>query len=326
MKHYDFAGQTACVSKCALLVLLFGYSSVFANQDATLEGCWRSQHVEITRSDERVVHMNGDCVIQYTATQARSVCETNAGRKEFLSAYEINEPGQLRVTVLDQATGQPKVAPTTLRYRIEDEWLLLDRQQFPPPASADSKPPMRLRSVSIRVPLAENGRCEPRGETGMRVGRTPQSSLSISAPSGWQPLLIDPSTDQRLGPAVNSNLFIGAFTPIDAAEDGAKTKQLIVVLDDTRPGPFPVRTEQFELVKRQFSREFKKNQIACDQPDRVCAQQQPNGSHIYTELVNIKGRVAIVTGVFAQNVPNAVILLKRAVQDFVAKLRDENSN
>nr|WP_315473997.1 hypothetical protein [uncultured Rhodoferax sp.] len=325
MKHYDFAGQTACISKCALLVLLFGYSSVFANQDANLEGCWRSQHVEITRSDQRVVHMNGDCVIQYTATQARSVCETSAGRKELLSAYEINEPGQLRVTVLDQATGQPKVAPTTLRYRIEDEWLLLDRNQFP--LSADSKSPIRLRSVSIRIPLIENGRCEPHGETGMRVGRTPRSSLSISAPSGWRPLLIDPSTDQRLGPAVNSNLFIGAFSPIDAADEGSETKQLILILDSTRPGPLPVRGEQFELVKRQFSRELKNNQITCDQSDRTCASLlQPNGSHAYTEFVNLKGRVAIVSGVFAQDVPNAVILLKRAVQDFVAKLRDENSN
>lgn len=305
--------------------MLFGYSSVFANQDTALEGCWRSQHVEITRSDQRVVHMNGDCVIQYTATQARSVCETSAGRKEFLSAYEINEPGQLRVTVLDETTGQPKVAPTTLRYRMEDEWLLLDRNQFPLPA--DSKPPIRLRSVSIRVPLAENGRCEPRGEKGIRVGRTPQSSLSMSAPSGWRPLLIDPSADQRLGPAVNANLFIGAFTPIDAADNGSETKQLILVLDSTRPGPLPVRGEQFELVKRQYSRELKNNQITCDQSDRTCASLlQPNGSHAYTELVNIKGRVAIVTGVFAQDVPKAVVLLKRSVQDFVAKLRDENSN
>ena len=294
-----------------MLLLVCGYSSVFANQDARLEGCWRSQQVEITRNDKRVVQMNADCVTRYTATRGHGVCETSAGRTEFLSAYEITEPGQLRVTVLDQATGQPRIAPTSLRYRIEDQWLLINRDEFPPSGLADTKPPVRLRSVSIRIPMDKNGRCEPLGNTGIRVGLTPKSSLTVSAPDGWQPLLIDPSTDQRIGPVVNANLLVGIFTPIDASEDGSDAKQLIFVLDDTRQGPIPVRSEQFELVKRQFSRDFQRDEVACDQPNRICARQrQTDGSLVYTESVNIKGRVAIVKGVYAQDVPNAAILLK----------------
>ncbi|MGY4827296.1 hypothetical protein ACVNIS_01810 [Sphaerotilaceae bacterium SBD11-9] len=310
----------------ALLTLTLLSSTAFAAQDPSLVGCWRSQQIELTMPDKSLRNTNGDCVIQYTATQALSRCHADTGRTENLSAYEVVEPGQLRVTPLDPVTAKPKAGSTTMRYRIEGDWLLFDRQ-FPPSPTTENKQPTRMRSVSVRVPAEEGARCEPRGETGMRIGRTPKSSLSISAPAGWQPLLLDPATDKRLGPAVNASLFLGAFTPSNATVERPETNQLIIVLDDTRPGPLPVRGERFESVKQQFSGEFTKNQITCDQPDRICAfLRQPNGGHAYTELVNIKGRVAIITGALAKDVPNAESILKKAVHGFVAKLHDENRN
>lgn len=308
------------------LALSLSFGPAIASPDPSLVGCWRSQQVEITMSDKSVRNTNGDCVIQYTAAQALSVCHADPGRTENLSAYEVIGPGQLRVTPLDPVTSTPKAAPATMGYRIEGDWLLFDRQ-FPTPTTTQNKQPTRIRSVSVRVPSDGIARCEPRGETGVRIGRTPKSSLSVSPPPGWQPLLVDPATDKRLGPAVNSSLFLGAFAPVNATAERPETHQLVIVLDDTRHGPLPVREERFESVKRQFSSEFTKNQITCDQPDRICASlRQPDGGHAYTELLNIKGRVAIVTGAIAQDVPDAGALLEKAVQGFVEKLREENRN
>lgn len=320
--------QTTLVGRSTFLTLLCVCGVAFAGQNTPLEGCWRSQQVEMTMPDGSLRQTNGDCVIQYTVAQVFSRCQADIGRTESLSAYEVVEPGQLRVTALDSSTAKPKAAPAIMRYQIEGEWLLLDRQLLPSTATGTgSKQPTRIRSVSVRVPVEGNARCEPRGETGLRVGRTPKSSLSISAPSGWQPLLLDPATDKRLGPAVNASLFLGAFTPSNATAERPEANQLVIVLDDTRPGPLPIQAERFESVKRQFSGEFKKEQITCNQPDRICASlRQPDGRHAYTELVNIKGRVAIVTGAVAQEAPNAGPLLEKAVQSFVAKLREENRN
>ncbi|WOB07782.1 hypothetical protein [Piscinibacter gummiphilus] len=317
---------TPSVTRLLALALAFSFGPAIASPDPLLVGCWRSQQVEVTMSDKTLRNTNGDCVIQYTATQALSRCQADPGQTENLSSYEVIGPGQLRVTPLDPVTSKPKAAPATMAYRIEGDWLLFDRP-FPSPAATQAKQPIRIRSISVRVPADGTTRCEPRGETGVRIGRTPKSSLSVSAPPGWRPLLLDPATDKRLGPAVNSSLFLGAFTPMNATAERPETNQLVIVLDDTRHGPLPVKDERFESVKRQFSSEFTKGQITCDEPDRICASiRQPDGGHAYTELLNLKGRVAIITGAVAQEVPGASALLEKAVQGFVEKLREENRN
>ena len=63
----------------------------------------------------------------------------------------------------------------------------------------------------------------------------------------------------------------------------------------------------------------------CDLPDRVCASlKTEDGSLVYTELYNIRGRVAMVSASMAYPSSDSLGLLQRSVQLFVDQLRIDN--
>ncbi|VTV17383.1 MULTISPECIES: hypothetical protein [unclassified Variovorax] len=309
----------------ALVLLSSAGAAVAASEDIALRGCWRSQQVRVTLADGTHREQNGDCVIEYDGSRARSTCHGSNGKTETLSSYVPSGPGQLRVTTLDPVTGQPKGPASELNYRIEDEWLLFERQL---PASAQASPtgkqPVSLKSVSIRVSsgTTKGTECRPRGENPLRVGRMPTSSLLLTLPTGWKPWNVDPATDKNLGPAVNSNFFVGAFVPQSANFGSSGPVQFVLVLDDTRYGPIPVRPAQFADVKKRFIGEMPGSRLSCDDQDRVCASlRTPNGATTYTELVNLNGRVAMVTAA-SQN--DSIDTLRRYAARFVERLRLDN--
>jgi hypothetical protein len=298
-----------------------------AGNDPALHGCWRSQQIQLTLADRSHRDQNGDCVVEYDATHARSRCHNETGEVETLSSYELVGPGQLRFTLLDAATGKPKGAAALLRYRIEDEWLLFDRQ-FAPAAATESKQPISLKSVSVRVRAVDNSnsRCAPRGENGLRVGGTSRSSLAMGVPPGWEPLLVDPASDKQLGAAVDTSLFIGAFVPREPKGSDSPLGRYVLVVDDVRYGPSPVRSTEFTSVKKRFASELGNAKLTCDQPDRVCAYLRlPDGGQAYTELFNVNGRVAMVIGSVGRLQTDPTNLTRKSVQDFVEQLRSDNA-
>jgi hypothetical protein len=236
---------------------------------------------------------------------------------------------------VDTATGTPKGPPSELRYRIEDKWLLIDRQ-FPtaPPSSNTNKQPTSFKSISVREDGTDksDSRCEPRGETGLRIGRTPRSSLALKVPSGWKPYLIDPVNNIELALAVNTNLFIGAFEQRERKSATPGPNTFVFLIDDTRSGPIPVRATEFDAVKKLFAeerpaKELGTLQLTCNQPDRVCASlSRPDGGFVYTELVNVKGRVVMISAASTSlSASDAAGGLPKYVGTFVEQLRSDNA-
>lgn len=302
---------------------------VHAAGDPALQGCWRSQQVHLSYASHGPRDTNGDCVIEYDGTRARSLCHSVSADTDTTSAYEAVGPGLLRITPINPATGQPTAAPAELRYRIDGDWLITSRQ-FAPAAAASGaagEPPRDMAAVSMRV-AAPGGKavpCKPRGETGLRVGRLPLSALALGVPAGWEPWLVDPATDKRLGPAVNTSLFVGAFVPRGQAHAAPAPSQLVLVLDDVRFGPSPVRAAEFIQVKKRFISELGPARLACDLPDRACALLKlPEGGMVYSELFNVSGRVAIVSSTVATPEPGSEKRLQEAVRTFVQQLRSNN--
>ena len=304
--------------------------AVATPDDPGLRGCWRSQHVQVTMADQSRYDQNGDCVTEYDGAKARSRCHSSSGDTEILSSYEAIEPGRLRVTLLDGVPDKAKGLTSELRYSLQDGWMLVERPMVgAAPASNPGKQPVSMKSVSVRVRPAgtEASDCVPRGPNPMplRIGRTPVSSLALTAPPGWEPWLVDPAADKRLGPAVNTSFLVGAFVPKGTSTVPGPS-HLVLVLDDVRSGPVPVRAAEFAAVKKRLAAELQSAKLVCDLPDLACASlSMPDKSQVYTELLNVKGRVAMVTGTATSPDAGTAALLRKSVQTFVEQLRSDNA-
>jgi hypothetical protein len=149
--------------------------------------------------------------------------------------------------------------------------------------------------------------------------------LTLSTPPGWEPWLVDPAKDARLGHVVDKSLFIGAFVPAGTAGSKREPTQLVLVVDDVRPGPVPVRAREFAGVKKQFFAELGAANVLCDQPDRACGKiRNDKGLQIYAELFNIDGRVAMVTSTTTPPQGELLEVARDAVRLFVKQLAQDN--
>lgn len=295
-----------------------------APDDPALRGCWRSQHVQVMLADQSHYDQNGDCVTEYGGATARSRCHSSAGDTEIVSRYEVVEPGRLRVTLVDGVPEQIKGTASEMRYSLQDRWMLVERPLVgAPPASNPAKQAVSMKAVSVRVGGEGTGApdCKPRGPSPLRIGRTPVSSLSMSVPAGWEPWLVDPVADKRLAQAIQGGFLIGAFVP-KGASTVPSPRHLVLVLDDVRSGPVPVRAAEFDAVKKRFAADLLPAGLLCDQPDRACGSlTMPDKSQVYTELLNVNGRVAMVSATGAV----ATASLRQSVQAFVEQLRADNA-
>ncbi len=100
----------------------------------------------------------------------------------------------------------------------------------------------------------------------------------------------------------------------------------MLVVDDVRYGPSPVRSTEFTSVKKRFASELGNAKLTCDQPDRACAYLRlPDGGQAYSELFNVNGRVAMVIGSVGRLQTDPTNLLRKSVQDFVEQLCSDNA-
>jgi hypothetical protein len=283
----------------------------------TLLGCWRSQHVQVTFADHPPRDQNSDCVIEFGSTRIHSRCRFGSTVTDNDSVVEYSSPGHYRVTQLDRATGKP-AATVEMDYRIDGDWLITTRPLDAQPH--DPSKPKRFTSLSVRIDKTREA-CEPHGDTGLRIGRTPVSSLALSVPAGWEPWLVDPVNDRELALAVNTSFLVGVFVTKGVAK--APGRPYVIVLDDVRYGPTPVRAAEFANVKQRFEREIGTAKSTCDRPDRACALLHlGNGGDVYTELVNVRGRVAVISSVESNDGREEE--LRRNVETFVGQLRRDN--
>ena len=306
------------------ITLLLSISTIASAQDdPALHGCWQGQQLQVTLAGQKIRNQNGDCTSYYDGTFSHSRCYYEAGSYEGLSTYEVTGPGHMLTTLIDPVTQKPKAAPAEVEYRIDGDWLIIKRQ-FPAVPSSASNPdqPVSIQSLSVRVKSKDDEQsvCQPQGKSAIRIGRTPVSSLALSVPEGWQPFLVDPATDRKAAQAVGPGFLVGAFVP-----SGASPVQLVFIVDDARYGPLPLRQAEFVAVRKRFASEIGDAVILCDQPDKICALlTRTNGPSVYTELVNVKGRVAIVSSSAEGKTKEVTLQLRKAVQKFTERLLADN--
>jgi hypothetical protein len=309
-KHITTAG---CLMLCGATI---------AATDPALQGCWRGQHARITLADNSFREQNGDCVVEYEGDRYKSRCHGESGLVESVFSHELIGSGRLKNTLLDTVTFRPKGAAAELSYRIDGRWLMVERVLPPTPTSpSGGMQPVKFQSMMVRVKPGES--CAPFGEQGFRIARGQKSSIAMHLPVGWKPLLVDPSTSKGLSEAINHHFFIGAFVQLQA--NTPNSGQIILLMDDTRYGPSPVRSNEFLDVKKQYIRELDGAQFVCDEPDRVCSFMNLNNNLTYTELLIIKGRVVNVTTTTRGAQSQDKQVLRESVRSFVDMLRTDNA-
>jgi hypothetical protein len=287
-------------------------------QSETLAGCYRMQHRQERFVDGRTRDLNTDCVFEFEVARVWSRCHVPGTDgpgtdSERLYTYNLTKPGRIRVTPLDASTGKPRAATSEIPYRLDLPWMITTQSNMNS-ISASGQQPETTTTLWMRE--SGDGPCKPRGDSGLRVGNAPVSSLAFSqAPAGWKPVLIDPLKDKALGQAVNRNFFIGAFT---SGTGG------VVVLDDFRYGPKPIRETEFAEVRKRFAAELGNARLKCDEADRACALFREGPQIVYTELVNLRGRVAVVHAAAPAANPKAEENVVAAARTFVDQLRREN--
>jgi hypothetical protein len=292
-----------------------------ARDEAVLNGCWRSQQVEILRSDQSILNLNNDCVTEYEPGRAELRCRGSSKEQKGLWRVEVPAPGQMTITPID-AKGKPTGSkPQNLRFTIQGDWLLIDRDiVVDPEIGKTAVHAIHLNTVSLK----ERASCAPRGDTGIRGGRGSVSSLALAPPEGWTGSRADPAKDKDLAAAIGSNIFVGQFQRAGGGGD-ADPAVTVLVTDSMQQGAVPVRAEGFADVKQRFAADLTPPRLSCDLPDLACGTPAaPEGMQAYSELLNVRGRVARVTATTPAS-PAAQELLRKSVEAFIEQLRKDNA-
>lgn len=301
--------------------LLSAATASFAATPAALLGCWRGQQRDVVLADGTNYSTNSDCLMTYGEGQATGRCRDPGGDQFQDNSYRVDakDASTLLVTQLDAGGGQG--TPYEMRYRVEGDWLLLERKN--PAATGKQQASFRSLSIRERGDTLDAQACKLRGASPLRVGRTPVSSLHLQAPKGWQPWLTDLSQNRRLAEAVGRNFLIGAFFQGNRQPGPEGPDDFVLVLDDSRGGAEPVPPARFAETRKRFSKDVSASaRVTCDEAGRICALMSPaKNQHIYTELFNLKGRVAMVM-VKASNA-SLPTMVERA-RAFTSQLQSDN--
>ena len=295
-----------------------------SDNDTALRGCWRPQQTRYTYTNGTQGDQNGDCVVEYSGGLGHTRCHTASGNIDGLVRYEMLGPGRLRVTVLDVTTRKPKGVQMESNFRVDGDWLVLSTQFGNVSASGGNRA-QSSDSVYVRVEPGREGAdaCRPRAQTGLRVGDTPISSLALATPSGWKAALVDPADDPELKASLQRGFLVGAFVPQSGTDDALPQIRDVIVLDDLRFGPAPIHASDFVKIKRQFLSDL--GVALCDDAIRVCGSiRLKDGGAVYTELLNVRGRVAMISAVSSGSNAEAVTAQRQAVQAFDERLLNGN--
>ena len=284
MRHGRHFALRLSLIAVAVLVTSCRLSNAAAAEPKLL-GCWRSQHTQLTFANRSPRDQNADCVFEYESSRVHLRCRNGNAVTDTVSSVEYFPSARMCVTPLVGTTGKSP-APYEMDYRIDGDWLITTRRLDAQPY--DATKPERFTAMAVRIDKTLEG-CRPRGETGLRIGRAPVSSLALSVPVGWEPWLVDPESDRELGLAIDTNFLVGVFVPKGVLKSSVRPPSWLLVVDDVRYGPTPVRAAEFANVKQRFARELGEAKSTCDLPDRACALLRVHeGGAVYTELVHVR--------------------------------------
>jgi hypothetical protein len=320
------------------LALLGAIPPAGAN-DPNLLGCWRFQNTDQYYSGGKVIHLNSDCVSEFSLKQIRTECQNTSGRVTNLSAYEITAPGRYVATLSEGSSAAKEPAkPRAVEYQVDGEWLTLI--SFPQ-NRANAQPPAPEKVVGLAVRVnAPSGRevCQPRASSKIRAGAGPVSSLLLTVPETYVPVLKDPSGsffDPNLQKAINSNFLIGQFVP--AGSEKAWTEGMpmpgggyVLVVEDYRVGSRPMRPADFRQYKASIKQEIGQARVSCEDEKRLCfsvafgSQPLRISRYLTTEFVNVKGRVAIIYGLAFGGTPEDSKAARHSADVFAERIVRDN--
>src|SRR5215475_1068633 len=139
----------AHIRSLSVLLALLGAIPAAGADDLKLLGCWRSQNSDQYYSGGKIIHLNSDCVSEFSAKQIRSECQIASGRVQNLSTYEITAPGRYAATPSNgSAAVKEPPQPRVVEYMIDGEWLTLT---LSPQKRANAQPPVPDKIVSLAV-------------------------------------------------------------------------------------------------------------------------------------------------------------------------------
>jgi hypothetical protein len=329
----------ALIRSLSVSLALLGAIPLAGANDLGLLGCWRLQNVDQYHPGGKIIRMNSDCVSEISAKQIRSECERANGRPQNLSTYEITAPGRYVATPSDGGTAANEPPQQrAVEYAVDGEWLTVTFFPQKPP-NAPIPPPDKVVTLSARVnALPGKDLCHPRGPSAIRVGNGPVSSLTLTVPKAYVPVLKDlfgSSADPALVKAINSNFLIGLFMPAPADGKPMPERGFVLVVEDSKIGSRPIKPGGFREFKASRKQEIGQDKVSCEDEKRLCfgtafseggAGSQPSqiSKFMTTEFVNVKGRIAIVYGVVFGGTPEASKAAKRSADVFAEQIVRDN--
>jgi hypothetical protein len=329
--------KRALIRSLSVSLTLLGAIPLAHADDPNLVGCWRSQNSDQYYSDGRIIHLNGDCVSEISAKQIWTECQNANGRVQNLSTYEITAPGRYVATLVNtSAAVKEPPQPRTIEYVIDGEWLTLT---FFPEKRANAPAPDKVVSLAVRVtPQSDKKTCQPRGPSPNRVGAGPVSSLLLTVPKTYVPVLEDPtgpSADPHLRSAINTNFLIGQFVLAGSEKgsaEGTPGRGYVLVVEDGKIGSRPIKAADFRQFKASRKQEIGQDKVSCDDEERLCfstpisAGGQPSqiSRHLTTEFVNVRGRIAIIYGLAFGGTPEDATAAKRSADVFAEQIVRDN--
>jgi hypothetical protein len=307
--------------------------------DLNLVGCWRSQNVDQYFPEGKIIHLNSDCVSEFSAKQIRSECQNASGRVQNLSTYETKAPGRYVATLSSGSAGANEPPqPRVIEYAIDGEWLTLT---FSPQQRANAQPPAPDKVVSLAVRVnaqSSKDMCQPRGPSPIRVGAGAVSSLLLTVPKIYVPVLKDPfgaSADPHLAQAINTNFLIGQFVPAGSEKgsaEGTPGRGYVLVAEDGKIGSRPIKPADFRQFKASRKQEIGQDKVSCEDEKRLCfstpisvgSQPSQISRYLTTEFVNVKGRVAIIYGLAFGGTPEDAKAARRSADIFSEQIVRDN--
>ena len=221
---------------------------------------------------------------------------------------------------------------------VDGEWLTLT---FFPEKRAKTQPPAPDKVVSLAVRVKQSGKdmCQPRGPSPNRVGARPVSSLLLTVPKTYVPVLKHPfgaSADPHLAIAISTNFLIGQFVPA-GSEKGEGTPMpgggaYVLVVEDGKIGSRPIKHADFRQFKASRKQEIGQDKVSCEDERRLCfntpvsvgSQPSQISRYLTTELVNLKGRIAIIYGLAFGGTPEDSKAAGRSADLFAEQIVRDN--
>jgi hypothetical protein len=332
----------ALIRSLSVSLALLGAIPLADANDLNLLGCWRSQNADQYYSDGKVIHLNSDCVSEISFKKIRTECQNASGRVNNLSTYEITAPGRYVATLSEgSSAAKEPPQPRVVEYVVDGEWLTLT--SFPQKrANAQPPAPDKVVGLAVRVnaPFGKDV-CHPRGPSKIRVAAGPVSSLLLTVPETYVPVLTDPSgpfADPNLQKAINSNFLIGQFVLAGSEKAWAEGMPMpgggyVLVVEDYRIGSRPMRPAGFRQYKASMKQEVGQDKVSCEDEKRLCfspafgrISSQPSqiSRYLTTEFVNVKGRVAIIYGLAFGSTPEDSKAAKRSADIFAERIARDN--